>query len=74
MAKIISVNLDDLNRRGVLELDFSKSNPNAFLVIQNTEEFEKESPLAQAIISELGGAEVISFANVRAKEVLRVKS
>lgn len=74
MAKIVPINLDDLKNRGISELDFSKSNPNAFLVIPNTEEFEKESSLVQAIISELGGIEFIPFTNVRAQEILRTKS
>ncbi|MEW6617240.1 MAG: hypothetical protein AB1333_02355 [Patescibacteria group bacterium] len=74
MAKKIPVNLEDLKNRGVSELDFSKSNPNAFLIIPDTEEIKNESPLVRAIISELGGVEVVFFSNVGVKEVLRVKN
>ncbi len=74
MAKIIPVNLGDLDNRGVSELDFSKSNPNAFLIVPNTEEIQNDSPLARAIISELGGVEFVPFSNVRAKEIFKTKS
>jgi|GEM_PF-2523336 len=73
MATIVPVNLDDLESKVFSELNFSKLNPNAFLVIPNTEEFEKESPLVRAIISELEGMEIIPFTSVRAQEILRVK-
>lgn len=74
MAKIIPVNRKDLNNLGISGLDFSKGSPDAFLVIPNTEEIKNESPLVRAIISELGGVEIIPYMSIGVKEIFEIKS